>query len=165
METWRPLVERAAILEAAIEATVQSHRAAFTADRRRGVARSVLADGLELAWGNLHLSSLWLLSQCGLRRAGLRRHDHSDAVLLGWRGNGLVLLRPAGERRSLELVAHDRPPNEAGERCVVVGRETLYDTLADAAPWHLLVFHSHAARGLKRSEPNENGWTEIEEAS
>ena len=84
-------------------------------------------------------------------------------MLASWRGEGLVLVRPPGERRSVPLVAWDAPPEVSGARFLVVQPGVPYDTLADAQPWHLLAFHSRPALGLVRVQETPAGWAEFPE--
>lgn len=142
---------------------VQAHQARLGHDARCGVLRSLLADGMDLAWGDLRLRSLWLVSQRALRRAGFAKHPDDTTVVLGLRGDGLVLVRADRERRSLALAPWDGPLADGAVRHVVVPPGALYDTLADAAPWHLLVFHSRPAAQLRRLVPTESGWADLPE--
>jgi hypothetical protein len=138
-------------LRARIDALCREHEAALQREARLGARRAVVRDGLVLAARGGTWRSLWLLSHRALRRAGLRRHSASEALLAAWRGKGLVLLRAPGQRRSVEL--------DAGDSVLVhVPADTPYDTLADETTWHLIVFHSHAAAALARSDATPDGW-------
>jgi hypothetical protein len=141
-----------ATLRAEIENAARELEIALQTDVRIGARRRLLRDDLNLEWESVPLRSLWLVSHRGLRRAGFRAHPESTAVLVAWRGEGLVLLRPPGERSSRSLVPWDTPPREANVRSVVVPAGTPYDTLADAAPWHVIAAHSHRGAGLVRRQ-------------
>jgi len=138
-------------LRARIDALCGEHDAALRREARLGARRVVVRDGLELSARGVTWRSLWLLSHRALRRAGLRRHPASDALIAAWRGKGLVLLRAPGQRRSVELDAGD-------SMFVHVPADTPYDTLADETAWHVIVFHSHAAAALGRSDETPDGW-------
>lgn len=123
-----------------------------------GLRRGVLRSGFELPAGGTVWRSLWLLTHRPLRRGGVRRHPASAAVLVAWRGLGLVLLRGPQERRSVELAPPGSGP-DAGAWYVHLPPGTYYDTLADATPWQILAFHSEAATHLMREEETQEGWT------
>lgn len=154
---WRAAIDDAA---AALETELQR-------DLQRAARRRLLRDDLDLTWDSVPLRSLWLVTHRGLRRAGFRRHDASTAVLVTWRGAGLVLARPPGRRQSHTLAPWNAPPSADGERAVLVPAGTPYDTLADATTWHVLVAHSHPAVGLVRRQlvqrDNEESWFELPE--
>lgn len=123
-----------------------------------GLRRGVVQSGFELAAGGTVWRSLWLLTHRPLRRGGVRRHPASAAVLVAWRGRGLVLLRGPQERRSLELAPAGTVP-DAAAWCVHLPPGTYFDTLADETPWQILAFHSQAATNLMREEETQEGWT------
>ena len=129
-----------------------------------GARRAVVRTGFEFAAAGTTWRSLWLLTHRPLRRAGVRRHPASTAVLLAWRGQGLVLLRGPDARRSVELVALDTADDTA-VRFVHLAAGTYFDTLADETPWHVLAFHSAPAAQLVREDETPEGWMEkLEEA-
>jgi hypothetical protein len=165
MEALDPLLHAAALpaRAARLEAAARAHEAELGQQLRLGVRRRLLSDDLEIVWGGERLGSLWLVSHQALRRAGFRQHPEARAVVLAWQGRGLVLLRPEGERRSLTLRPASAPADAGSTDHVVVPAGTPYDTLADASPWHLLVFHSCRAAQLRTLEPTESGWTELSE--
>lgn len=122
-----------------------------------GVRRAVVRNGFEFLAGGTVWRSLWLLTHRPLRRGGVRRHPASAAVLVAWRGSGLVLLRGPHERRSVELAPAGAVPENAAW-CVHLPPGTYFDTLADETPWHILAFHSEAATNLLREEETQEGW-------
>lgn len=123
-----------------------------------GLRRAVVQSGFELAAGGTVWRSLWLLSHRPLRRGGVRRHAASAAVLVAWRGHGLVLVRGPQERYSVELAPAGTGP-ESAVWCVHLAPGTHFDTLADETPWHVLAFHSEAAANLLREDETQEGWT------
>jgi hypothetical protein len=135
-----------------IEAAAAAHEAALGADPRPAALRHLIQSDVAIGWQTETLRSLWLVSHRGLRRAGVRAHPESLAVLVGWRGEGLVLLRAAGARRSVTLVPWRAVAGTEDARHVIVPAGTPYDTLADAGTWHMLAFHSHPGAGLARRQ-------------
>ena len=164
MEELEPLLSfvRRPRVEAKLAAAALAAEQHFAAHAAAGVRRQALEAEADLEWGAHHVRSLWLVSHRALRRAGFRQHPDSLAVLLAWRGAGLVLLRPPGERRSLALVPWSQPVGD-GVHHVVVPAGTPYDTLADASAWHLLAFQTSAASQLERLEPADDGWVRFPE--
>jgi hypothetical protein len=152
-------------LHARIDSAQRAHRAAFRHEMRFGARRALVQDGLDCDVAGTRIRSLWLLSQRGLRRGGVRRHPESSVVLVATYGTGLVLLRAEGARRSMTLVPLDAASHTEGERWVVVEAGMPYDTLADETSWHVLALHSHPATGLRRQDETPDGWVEkLEEA-
>jgi hypothetical protein len=155
MNGFSPLCEFA--FRADVYAAIEDARTARESDRRPGAAqRTLVQDGLVLDAGGTQWRSLWLLSHRALRRAGLRRHA-SDAVVAGWRGTGLLLLRAPGNRRSIALAPLEP---DGDDEWVRVPAETPFDTLADERPWHVLMFHAHPASSLVRWQETLEGWVE-----
>jgi hypothetical protein len=146
---------------AAIAAAAEAGERRLAADARPAAVRHVLADDVELDVDGLLVRSVWLVSHRGLRRAGLRAHPASAATLVAWRGEGLVLLRGAGARRSVALGPWDAAPAAADLPHVLVPEATPFDTLAESSAWHLLAFHSHRAAGLERHQLERRDDTEI----
>jgi len=154
-------------LRAAIDDAAAALEAGMRADVQPSAWRRLVRDDLDLVWGTVRLRSLWLVTHRGLRRAGFRKHEDSSALLVAWRGDGLVLVRPPGVRRSHELVPWNALPDKTGARAVLVPAGTPYDTLADIQTWHLLAAHSHPAAGLARRQlvqrDDEEDWIELPE--
>jgi hypothetical protein len=153
---------RSPTLGSEIDARARAHEIALAADPRAAVRRAMLRDGFDCTWMGEHLRSLWLVSHRALRRAGFRRHPDSFALLLAWRGAGLVLVRPGSERRSIALAPIDAV-QATPARFAAVPADVPYDTLADSMPWHVLAFHSHRAAGLVRLAATQEGWIEVPE--
>jgi hypothetical protein len=151
-------------LAADLGRAVQEQEAQLDRERRGAVYRRVLRPaGLGADFEGVRFESLWLLTHRGLRRGGFRSHPAGDLVLVGWRGDGLVLLRPAGVRHSVPLAPWNAPQDTGGARSVRVQAGVPYDTLADAEPWHLLAFHARPATGLVRIQETPDGWVEFAE--
>ena len=151
--------------DAAIAAAAAIHEGAIATDAKLVVRRTIVADGWGLAWKNDVLRSLWLVSHPGLRRGGIRKHPASRAVLLGWRGIGLVQLRGEGARRTYSLVPLDRAVDAESVHLVEIAADMPYDTMADMGTWHVLVAHTHAGGDLVRDVPVEEGWRRLPEAT
>jgi len=152
-------------VNAAIAIAAAAHESVLATSAMHGVRRSMVADGWSLAWKGDVLRSLWLVSHRGLRRDGIRKHPTHRVVLLGWRGIGLVQLRAPGARRTFNLVPFESDVNSESLHWVEIAADAPYDTMADAATWHVLAAHAHPAADLVREVPAENGWRVLQEAT
>jgi hypothetical protein len=135
-------------LEDALRALLEELRAA---PEKAAVRRLVRSD-LDVEAEGTTFRSLWLLVHRGLRRAGLRAHPESGALLVAWRGEGIVQLRPPGGRRSVTLATRAASADDPVAPHVLVPAGTPYDTLADAGRWDVVAFHTHPGPGLRRQQ-------------
>src|SRR5262245_14391338 len=86
-----------------IEAATQALLGKLRSDAAPAALRRLIRDDLGIEWDGVRLRSLWLVTHRGLRRAGVREHPASLAVLVGWRGAGLAQVRAPGARRTVSL--------------------------------------------------------------
>ncbi len=150
---------------AAIATAAGAHESILATSALHGVRRAMVADGWSLDWKGDVLRSLWLVSHRGLRRDGIRKHPTHRVVLLGWHGLGLVQLRAPGARRTYNLMPFETELNSESVHWVEVEVDVPYDTMADAATWHVLAAHAHPGADLVREVPAENGWRMVLEAT
>jgi len=144
---------------AAVDAAAARNEAALRTGNT-ALHRSVVADGLDWPADDGRWRSLWLVSHRALRRGGVRRHPGA-ALLVAWRGRGMIQLRGPGARRSFEPAPFAGTPVAAGSMdgsAVPVPAGTAYDTLADETAWHVLVLHTELAPALRREDETPEGW-------
>ena len=165
MDEWKALCDAVRGADAAIATAAAAHDGSLAANSMLGVRRSMVADGWSLDWKGDVLRSLWLVSHRGLRRDGIRKHPTHRVVLLGWRGLGLVQQRAPGARRTFSLVPFQSVPDAESVHWVDIAAGAPYDTMADAATWHVLAAHAHPSADLVREVPAEDGWRTLPEAT